>query len=443
MREPIALLDDLDLVLQPGQSAGEGLTDSAVQSSMPTSAADARSLRRVIMLGFLVEPDYFRKYSQGDPFPQVAAYKLEERYVAGLRQAGVTVDVIGSAAVSSFPRNRHWFLPSKNWSTQNDVRWVLPSFNIPLLKMPMRMLLAVGALISRLRGRSRGTAICVYAAHSPWLVAALIASRLFGVQFFVIIPDLPRYMRLEKKQNPLVRWVRALDARLIDTLVVRSSGVSVVTKNMVSDTPAWTNLRYFVIEGLSRPPVRSESPVAVRARPYFMYAGLLSRSNGVQSLIEAFRSTRIDADLLLCGRGELEEFIAGQAREDARVVYGGFLDQATLADLQSRALAQVLIRDPSDAYTRYSFPSKLIEYMAGGVPVLTTRLPGIPEEYFQYLTAVDGPDPASVVRALETFMAQSQSELKERAAAGRNFILNRCDPDRAMLSFIQFMESSG
>jgi len=410
---------------------------------MPTSTADAQSLRRVIMLGFLVEPEYFRQYSQGDPFPQVAAYKLEERYVEGLRRAGVTVDVIGSAGVSSFPKNRHWFLPFRNWSTPTDARWVLPTFNIPLLKMPMRAVLAACALIARLKGRRRGTTICVYSAHSPWLVAALIASRLFGVQFFVIIPDLPRYMRLEKKQNPLVRWARTLDARLIDALVVRSSGVSVVTKNMVTDTPAWTHLRYFVIEGLSRPPVRSERPTAVRTRPYFMYAGLLSRSNGVLLLIEAFRSTQIDADLLLCGRGELEELIASQAREDARIVYGGFLDQATLADLQSRALAQVLIRDPSDAYTRYSFPSKLIEYMAGGVPVLTTRLPGIPEEYFQYLTAIDGPDPASIVRALEALLSQSQSELKERAAAGRNFILNRCDPDRAMLSFLQFMESSG
>ena len=38
-------------------------------------------------------------------------------------------------------------------------------------------------------------------------------------------------------------------------------------------------------------------------------------------------------------------------------------------------------RSADAEYTKYSFPSKTIEYLATGVPVVMNRLPGIPEEY--------------------------------------------------------------
>ena len=36
-------------------------------------------------------------------------------------------------------------------------------------------------------------------------------------------------------------------------------------------------------------------------------------------------------------------------------------------------------------YTLYSFPSKNIEYMVSGTPVITTRLAGIPDDYYPYV----------------------------------------------------------
>lgn len=407
--------------------------------------AAAKRLRRLVMLGFLVEPDYFRKYSQSEPYPQVAAYKLEERYVEGLQRAGLVVDVIASAALSAFPWNRRLYFPFLNWSA-GAVRWVLPSLNLPLLNMVGRFVGSFVALMLRLQRHSETTAVCVYSAHSPFLLAAFLASRLRRISFFVIIPDLPRYMRSKEKLSALLDAAKRLDERLINALVARSNGVSVVTKNMVVDTPAWSRVRYMVIEGLAS---AADAETATNhtgnhtgCRPYFMYAGALIGSNGVQALIDGFCATDIDADLLLCGRGELEEYIKIRARQDERVKYGGFLDRKELAVLQRNAIALVLARDPSDAYTRYSFPSKLIEYMSSGAPVLTTNLPGISAEYLPYLNIIDSADPSVIAAALKSFMAQPASVVKSRAEAGRAFVLDRCDPDRTMKSFALFLESA-
>lgn len=401
----------------------------------------AKRLRRLVMLGFLVEPNYFRKYSQSEPYPQVAAYKLEERYVEGLQRAGLVVDVIASAALSAFPWNRRLYFPFLNWSA-GAVRWVLPSLNLPFLNMAGRFVGSFVALILRLQRHSEATAVCVYSAHSPFLLAAFLASRLRRVNFFVIIPDLPRYMRSKEKSSALLDAAKRLDERLINALVARSNGVSVVTKNMVVDTPAWSRVRYMVIEGLASAAGAETATDHTGRRPYFMYAGALIGSNGVQALIDGFCATDIDADLLLCGRGELEAYIKTRARQDQRVKYGGFLDQRELALLQRNAIALVLARDPGDAYTRYSFPSKLIEYMSSGAPVLTTNLPGIPAEYLPYLNIIDSADPGIIATALKSFMAQPASVVKSRAEAGRAFVLDRCDPDRTMKSFAVFLESA-
>jgi glycosyltransferase involved in cell wall biosynthesis len=402
-----------------------------------------KKISDIIMVGFYVEPDYFARYSHNDPFPQIAAHKLEGRYVEGLVRAGLKVDTIASAAITTFPGSRHLFLPGMRWDQGNGKRSVLPLLNVPLLKLLTRFVLTFFTLLRRLRGGA-STAICVYSTHSPLLLAAFLASKLRGAGFFVIIPDLPQYMHLPKKSNPLFMAAKKLDGYLVSKLVARAAGASVVTKNIVVDTPAWAHLPYLVIEGLSSAAV--EPPAApsagARERPYFLYAGGLTESYGVRALIDGFCDTGIDADLLLCGRGELEEFIKARARDDQRVKYCGFLGVAELTRLQDHARALVITRDPAQPYTRYSFPSKLIEYMASGAPVLSTRLAGIPEEYFHFLHVIEKADATSIGAALEAFLAQPGEAVAARASSAREFVLRRCSPDAIMRSFVAFMESA-
>ena len=47
------------------------------------------------------------------------------------------------------------------------------------------------------------------------------------------------------------------------------------------------------------------------------------------------------------------------------------------------------LRNPEDKYTKYSFPSKTFEYMVSGTPFFTTKLEGIPSEYYNYLYCID------------------------------------------------------
>ena len=110
-----------------------------------------------------------------------------------------------------------------------------------------------------------------------------------------------------------------------------------------------------------------------------MYAGALSKRYGIAELIEAFRQTNLDAQLHIYGFGDFAPELEKIAREDARVCYKGRVSREEILEREREASLLVNVRNPKDEFTAYSFPSKTIEYMASGTPLLTSRLPGIPQ----------------------------------------------------------------
>ena len=53
--------------------------------------------------------------------------------------------------------------------------------------------------------------------------------------------------------------------------------------------------------------------------------------------------------------------------------------------MQHKATILVNPRTSEGEFTKYSFPSKTMEYLLAGRCVVVNRLPGIPEEYYQYV----------------------------------------------------------
>ena len=84
-------------------------------------------------------------------------------------------------------------------------------------------------------------------------------------------------------------------------------------------------------------------------------------------------------------------------------------------------------RPTAEEFVKYSFPSKTMEYMSTGTPVLTTVLPGMPEEYHPYVYLIRDETPQGIARALKDTLAQSDEALLQKGMAARNFVLTEKD----------------
>ena len=71
-------------------------------------------------------------------------------------------------------------------------------------------------------------------------------------------------------------------------------------------------------------------------------------------------------------------------KNNEKIKYFGVIDFESILLRQKNTDLLINPRPSIDEYTKYSFPSKIMEYMASGTPVLTTKLSGIPMEYYDY-----------------------------------------------------------
>lgn len=396
--------------------------------------------KKIALLGFYVGDSYFEKYSRGDSFPQVAAYKLEGRFLNALRFGGAQVKTISSIAVSTYPRNKKWFFPGGEFFENGNKGIINPIVNLPIFKVLTRLL---GSVLSLIKLKKNGIdAVCVYAAHTPNLLAAFFVRKLFGIPFFVYIPDLPSYMDVGMNRSFILKFLKRIDAGIIDRLIGASSGVFVTSQHMVTDSLAWSDKEYLVIEGISSPATlaKPSGDTSPSQEKIIFYAGGLNKAYGIVQLIEGYIKSGVKAELWLCGRGELEAYISEISKTHPSIKYLGFLSASDVENIQSTASCLVLSRSPEESYTRYSFPSKLLEYLVSGVPVLTTRLAGIPDEYYEFLNVIEDSSSDGISVALKSFFAADPQFLLEKAACGKIWVSETKSSFAVGRKIVEFME---
>ena len=108
--------------------------------------------------------------------------------------------------------------------------------------------------------------------------------------------------------------------------------------------------------------------------------------------------------------------------------------------MQRQASILVNPRRPEGEYTKYSFPSKTMEYLASGTPTVMFHLPGMPNEYLPYIEIIDDKSPSGLKDSLEKMLACSQQELDEIGSKARDFIMRNKTADVQMKRFSQFIE---
>lgn len=203
-----------------------------------------------------------------------------------------------------------------------------------------------------------------------WLVAPLWAKQR-NVRSIAILADYSEGVSYNSVFGKIYAKLQLWSMRHFDTVV----GLSANIRNKLR-----RNQRFILMEGgidkelydsfQYKPRVDSE-PIT------FMYSGLLNKVTGVDMLLDAMeRVKRNDIRLLISGKGELEEAVRVAAQSDERITYLGHLPyNQYIMQLQE---ADVLVnpRNMELPENQNNFPSKIMDYLATGKPVISTRFVG-------------------------------------------------------------------
>lgn len=343
---------------------------------------------------------------------------------------GVNIRVISSPQVYSYPHNNKHFFIKKESYNDSGVPVRSTSFvnisGITLLSKPLCLALAI---LKELRKFNGDEVNVIVNPHSLNLLQGIaLAKRLTKkkLQTTLIVPDVPACMMEMDNKNGLKSKLVGLLTRYNASLARKFDKYVFLTAAM-NDYYKTSQENFMVMEGLIDPD-RALKPSITETfeKNIILYTGTLRRIFGVMDLVEAFEKGKFkNAELWICGSGECAGEIENKAKSNPSIKFYGLVSSEKALELQSKATILTNPRSASGNYTKYSFPSKTIEYLLAGKIVVMNRLPGIPKEYDDYLVYPINEGTSAWIHALNEVLSLSVEERRCRGAANRKFILSR------------------
>lgn len=170
-----------------------------------------------------------------------------------------------------------------------------------------------------------------------------------------------------------------------------------------------------------------------------VYAGSLYYEYGIMNLVNAVELLNYaDIELLIFGSGEAEKEIKKIAENNKRIVFGGLVPRDCVLEYERKASLLVNPRPVEDEYVKYSFPSKNMEYMASGTPVLLTNIPSLPDEYKKYVILADTND-VDVLKTKIEYIYSNQKKFSDLGEKAQKFILREKNKKKQSLKLIELI----
>lgn len=290
--------------------------------------------------------------------------------------------------------------------------------------------------------------ILVYATNVSFMKAATkIRSKYKNVRINLIVPDLPEDMETHSGiMQKLIYLIRRVYFKKTESYYKQFDSFVLLTKYM-KDKIGCPDDSYIVSEGIYEESVTKRIPHQEDPHVFkIFYGGMLHKRYGIMNLLDAFRSIENDNIILqLCGNGDCVDKILEYAKIDSRICYLGLVRREESLDYQSTASLLINPRIPdNNPFTKYSFPSKTMEYLASGTPTLIYQLDGIPDEYYKYCYSLDA-NHTNVVDLSSKIIEIMNTPMEQRltmAIKARKFILEKKNQRIVCKSIYEFLKNT-
>lgn len=383
----------------------------------------------VVFLGFTLPAADRDALDRMDPVHGSQTQTLALAVITALQQAGLTVHLLSAESVSCFPALPRVVFRSRRFMAEGVPGQTLFFLNLLGFKHLTRFLSCLWTGTRTLRA-TRAKVLLIHGVHSPFLWFGALARKFLGVSAIVILTDPPGVV--VPTDGRLARALKAVDIPIVRAGLQRTDGVVAFTADLAEEFAA--GRPKMIMEGIFAAPDQPDDRVPPMTdgarRPRLIYAGALTEEYGVGRLVNAVlhwdpaAAPNIPPPMLQCyGKGSFAESIEVAARISNTIGAPQFLPRSEILRAYRGADLLVQPRPCDHPAAGLSFPSKLLEYMASGTPVLTTRLPGIPPDYEPYVYWMEDDSSEGIRRAIRDVLSIPADQRRSTGRSAAEFIL--------------------
>lgn len=333
-------------------------------------------------------------------------------------------------AISAFPVNRQWTKQvffAKERESIGKIQYIYDAFiNLPVLRQWTRFS-QTQKEIRKIYSQSKNCIIVCDVLVQSLANAARAAGKKYGIPVVGIVTDVPEYTSGARSKN--YSWLRRMIAKFAEHRAAKNlakyDAYLLLTRAMNSVVNK-KEKPFIVLEGHCDSKMElQENNLLTKSHPKIaMYAGGIHREFGIKRLVKAFiRGNFNDWELHIYGDGNYQQELYEITKTVTNVKYGGVRPNSDIVAKQLKATLLLNPRPTAAEYVKYSFPSKTMECMASGTPLCTTRLPGMPPEYYPYVYFFDNESEEGMLDTLNALLRKDEIELHEFGKRAKKFVM--------------------
>lgn len=372
--------------------------------------------KNFLFLGFAIPDEEMKEVLKIDKFPSIQTHKFIWNLIKGMEiQDNFNFTYISARPISDYPFSPQKIVGSKKWNVDivgKRINIVEISFiNTSFFKVVTRFFSGLYYSIKNFHKEKNKGGVIVYSVHVPFMMIGYIISKIYKIDYIAIWTDPPSIRNA--RDSFLKSKLRSIELFISSFLMNKTSKVITLTKYLAEDFAP--KKPFLVIEGiidqddihLGKKINREEDLDIIK----IVYTGSLEKRYGIKNIVEGFQLNNNDKIILeIYGHGDYEEELMKVCSTNNNISYKGFIPNKEILKIQREADFLINARSAEDEYVKYSFPSKTLEYMLSGTPLITTMLPGIPDEYKKYFILLESNKPQDISVTLQRAIGLSKEE---------------------------------
>lgn len=367
---------------------------------------------RVIYIASVFDDECLNKRFDGKPVLPYAANRYNTLLFEGIVKNHINTEVLSVVPVNRSIYKKLFFKGYTAKKAGLKIRY-LSQVNLPVIKNIFNILVG---FFKTLFAPGDSVIMCDVLVVSV-SIGAFLAAKIRGFKKLGIVTDLPKFQPISKSL-----YMRKMN----DKLIAASDGYVFLTEQM-NDEINMAKKPYIVLEGHANDDMKDKKHMPFdNNTKSVIYAGAIEKIYGIEMLCKAFLDVALPGETLhIYGKGDYSEELSILAKENENIVYHGNRPNHEIVEAELNATLLVNPRPTDGEYTKYSFPSKTLEYMVSGSPVLSSRLEGIPAEYENYIFFFDENTQESLGKKIREILDLSPDELAGKGEAARTFALEK------------------
>lgn len=358
------------------------------------------------------------EYKRTNLNPGFAVQKFSRLLVKGLVENGAKV-----LAFSNPPNlaSKKMYISSSE-EIENQIHYkYIPYLNIPILKhICLFFYTFFYVLLWGSKARRQKAVICDVLSISTCM-GALLATKINRVMSVAVVTDIYGMMVNNGTRSFLAKLAGKLNA-----WYGCSFNRYILLTNQMNEVINPKGAPYIVMEALCDSSLQYKPcrKICKNNPRTVIYAGGIYEKYGLKLLAEAFIKANVEnAKLVYYGSGSFVEDFKKLCAEHSNLEYRGVAPNDIVFAEEQKASLLVNPRFTTEEFAKYSFPSKNMEYMASGTPLLTTNLPGMPQEYHDYVFLFREETVEAYSEAIRNVLSHSETELISLGNKARDFVL--------------------